>query len=165
MWRGLPQLGHGPGEGGPEGPPRGRQAPHQPEKPQGRRPWDQHRHLWDSPAFQRHRAVCGSLTRKAPRFPSALSVRTPTLGPPGQAGRRTHPLGGRNPEAVLLHVETAGGAHLCDEVQVPSVLRLPTLAPLELPDEVEEAAGQEEEAAAVGRPAKTTSSTETERPE
>lgn len=95
----------------------------------------------------------------------ALSARTPTRGPPGQAGRRTHPLGGRNPEAVLLHVETAGGAHLCDEVQVPSVLRLPTLAPLELPDEVEEAAGQDEEAAAVGRPAKTTSSTETERPE
>lgn len=69
MWRGLPQLGHGPGEGGPEGPPRGRQAPHQPEKPQGRRPWDQHRHLWDSPTFQRHRAVCGSLTRKVPRSP------------------------------------------------------------------------------------------------
>lgn len=67
----------------------------------------------------------------------------------------THPLGGRDPKAVLLHVEATGRAHLRDEVQVPAVLRLAALRPLELPDEVKEAAGQDEEAAVIGGPSET----------
>lgn len=45
----------------------------------------------------------------------------------------TYPLGGRDPKAVLLHVEATGRAHLGDEVQVPSVLRLAALRPLNFP--------------------------------
>ena len=67
----------------------------------------------------------------------------------------THPLGGRDPKAVLLHEEATGRAHLRDEVQVPAVLRLAALCPLELPDEVKAAAGQDEEAAVIGRPSET----------
>lgn len=97
----------------------------------------------------------------APRFPSKCHTcpqRTALV-----AG--THPLGGRDPKTVFLHVEAAGRAHLGDEVQVPSVLRLAALRPLELPDEVKEAAGQDEEAAVVGRPSETTGDTDAQSPE
>lgn len=68
----------------------------------------------------------------------------------------THSLGGGDPQAVLLHVEAAGRSHLCDEIQVPAVLRLLTLPPVVSPNEVEEAAGKDKEAAVVGRPSNTT---------
>lgn len=90
-------------------------------------------HLWGD---GHHRIVYGSVTRTAPVT-------------------STHPLGGRDPKAVLLHVEATGRAHLRDEVQVPAILRLAALHPLELPDEVKEAAGQDEEAAVIGRPSET----------
>ena len=75
---------------------------------------------------------------------------------------RTHPLGGRNPKTILLHVEATGRPHLGDEIQVPSVLGLLALPPLVFPNEVKEAAGHDEEAAVVGRPSKTISDTETQ---
>lgn len=84
-----------------------------------------------------HRLVYRSVTRTAPRFPSKRHPRPRKTAP--VAG--THPLRGRDPKAVLLHAEAAGRAHLGEEVQVPSVLRLAALRPLELPHEVKAAAG------------------------
>lgn len=52
----------------------------------------------------------------------------------------TYPLGGRNSEAVFLHVEATGEPHLLDEVQVFPVLCLPALPPAVFPSEVEKAA-------------------------
>lgn len=75
--------------------------------------------------------------------------------PPGTPTEiRTHSLGGRDPQAVLLHVEPTGGPHLSDEIQVSSVLRLLTLPPAVPSNEVKEAAGKDKETAVVGRPSK-----------
>lgn len=52
-------------------------------------------------------------------------------------------------------MEAAGRSHLCDEIQVPSVLRLLTLPPVVSSNEVEEAAGKDKETALVGRPSNT----------
>lgn len=69
------------------------------------------------------------------------------------AGSAAYPLGGGDPQTVLLRVEAAGSAHLGVEVDVLLVLRLLAVAPLVFPVEVEEAARQDEVAARVGRPA------------
>lgn len=85
----------------------------------------------------------------------ALSFAPNASTPPRRTpGVRTHPLGGWDPEAVLLHVEAAGRPHLPDEIQVAAVLCLRALPPAVPPSEVKEAAGKDKEAAAVGRPLK-----------
>lgn len=64
----------------------------------------------------------------------------------------TYPLGRRNPETVLLHVEATGEPHLQHEIQVLAVLCLPALPPAVSPHKVKETTGQDEEPAGVGRP-------------
>lgn len=64
-------------------------------------------------------------------------------------GLPAHPLGGRDPQTVLVRPETTDVAHLGDEVDVFPILGLLTLAPLVFPEEVVEAAGQDEVPAAV----------------
>lgn len=64
----------------------------------------------------------------------------------------TYPLGRRDPEAVLLHMEATGEPHLQHEVQVLAVLCLPALPPPVSPHKVKETAGQDEEPTGVGRP-------------
>lgn len=61
----------------------------------------------------------------------------------------TYPLGGGDSQAIFFCVEAADLADLCNEVDVLFILRLLTLAPLILPVEVEETAGEDEETTGV----------------
>lgn len=60
-----------------------------------------------------------------------------------------HPLGGRDPQTVLVRPKATGVAHLSDEVDIFPILGLLTLAPLVFPVEVVEAAGQDKVSAGV----------------
>lgn len=62
------------------------------------------------------------------------------------------PLGRRNPEAILLHVEATREPHLQHKVQVLPVLCLSALPSLVSPHKIKKTAGQDEEPAGVGRP-------------
>lgn len=65
-----------------------------------------------------------------------------------------YPLGGRDPQTVLVRLKTADVADLGDEVDILPILGLPALASLVFSVEVVEAAGQDEVSAGVGRPKK-----------
>lgn len=54
-----------------------------------------------------------------------------------------HPLGGRDPQTVLVCLKTTDVADLGDEVDIFPILGLLTLAPLVFPIKVIEAAGQD----------------------
>lgn len=60
-----------------------------------------------------------------------------------------YPLGGRDPQTVLVCFEPTDAADLGDEVDIFPILGLLTLAPLVFPIKVIEAAGQDEVSAGV----------------
>lgn len=64
-----------------------------------------------------------------------------------------YPLGGRDPQTVLVCLKTTDVADLGDEVDIFPILGLLTLAPLVFPIKVIEAAGQDEVSAGVRWPA------------
>lgn len=64
-----------------------------------------------------------------------------------------HPLGGRDPQTVLVRLKTTDVADLGDEVDIFPILGLLTLAPLVFPIKVIEAAGQDEVSAGIRWPA------------